>query len=132
MPLTVTEVEELRAYLSGVMNRADHHAGRVNEIALALAGAILWRKSDEHPIKVMAMEGQTKTYSGQGSAIRNLRFRTIMNRAKSKCGKAVCEGRRCIDSTTTPHCRRYAPSLKTFNVFVQPPRFDSALTGAEH
>ncbi|MBI1746127.1 MAG: hypothetical protein HYR55_06020 [Acidobacteria bacterium] len=52
MALTVTEIEELRAYLNGVMNRADHHAGNVNAIALALAGAILWRKNDEEPIKV--------------------------------------------------------------------------------
>ncbi|MBV1776122.1 hypothetical protein KSF73_10410 [Burkholderiaceae bacterium DAT-1] len=60
MALTVTEIEELRAYLNGVMNRADHHAGAVNEIALALAGAILWRKNDEEPIKVMAQHGETK------------------------------------------------------------------------
>ena len=60
MPMTVTEVEELRAYINGVMNRADHHAGDVKQIALALAGAILWRKDDEHPIKVMAHNGDTK------------------------------------------------------------------------
>lgn len=59
MALTVTEVEELRAYINGVMNRADHHAGAVNEIALALAGAILWRKNDEEPIRVMVREGKT-------------------------------------------------------------------------
>lgn len=59
MALTVTEIEELRAYLNGVMNRADHHAGEVNEIAIALTGAILWRKNDEEPIKVMVREGKT-------------------------------------------------------------------------
>ena len=59
MALTVTEIEELRAYLNGVMNRADHHADDVNEIALALAGAILWRKDDAEPIKVMVREGET-------------------------------------------------------------------------
>ncbi|NQE47512.1 hypothetical protein [Herbaspirillum rubrisubalbicans] len=59
MALTVTEIEELRSYLNGVMNRADHHAGAVNEIALALAGAILWRKNDDEPIKVMVRDGQT-------------------------------------------------------------------------
>lgn len=59
MALTVKEVEGLRTYLNGVMERADHHAGAVNEIALALAGAILWRKDDEEPIKVMAREGKT-------------------------------------------------------------------------
>jgi len=60
MALTVTEVEELRQYLRGVMERADHHAGGVNEIALALAGAILWRKDDAEPIRVMAHGGETK------------------------------------------------------------------------
>lgn len=60
MALTVTEIEELRAYVNGVMARADHHAGAVNEIALALTGAILWRKEDAEPIKVMAHNGETK------------------------------------------------------------------------
>ena len=36
MALTVTEIEELRQYIIGVMARADHHAGNVKEIALAL------------------------------------------------------------------------------------------------
>lgn len=59
MPLTITDVATLQDYLIGVMGRADHHAGKVNEIALALAGAIVWRK-DNNPIKVMVMEGETK------------------------------------------------------------------------
>ena len=60
MALTVTEIEELRAYINGVMARADHHAGNVKEIVLALAGAILWRKNDDEPIKVMAHNSETK------------------------------------------------------------------------
>lgn len=60
MPLTVTEIEGLQEYLRGVMTRADHHAGAVNEVALALTGAIIWRKDDDQPIKVMAHNGQTK------------------------------------------------------------------------
>ncbi len=60
MALTVTEIEDLRSYLNGVMERAKHHAGQVNEIALALTGAILWRKEDDEPIKVMAHNGETK------------------------------------------------------------------------
>ena len=42
------------------MERADHHAGNVKEIVLALTGAILWRKDDEEPIRIMAREGTTK------------------------------------------------------------------------
>ena len=59
MALSVTEVEQLRQYIKGVMARADHHAGSVKEIALALVGAILWRKDDEGAIKVMERDGET-------------------------------------------------------------------------
>ncbi|CAK6687328.1 hypothetical protein ICNINCKA_00181 [Synechococcus sp. CBW1107] len=41
------------------MARADHHAGNVKEIALALTGAILWRKDDTDSIKVMERQGTT-------------------------------------------------------------------------
>lgn len=44
MPLPVTDVEILQGYINGVMARADHHANEVEEIALALAGAIVWKK----------------------------------------------------------------------------------------
>lgn len=60
MALSVTEVEHLRQYIKGVMARADHHAGNVKEIALALVGVILWRKDDDGEIKVMEYGGKTK------------------------------------------------------------------------
>ncbi len=41
------------------MSRADHHADDVNEVALALAGAIIWRK-DDSPIEVLAQAGEMK------------------------------------------------------------------------
>jgi len=59
MPAQVTDVDTLKAYLEGVVTRADHHAGNVNEIALALAGAIVWRK-DPPPIEVMQRSGDMK------------------------------------------------------------------------
>lgn len=40
MATTIQNVEILRAYLSGVLDRANHHAQNVNEIALAIAGDI--------------------------------------------------------------------------------------------
>ncbi|HEX4648714.1 MAG TPA: choice-of-anchor tandem repeat GloVer-containing protein, partial [Steroidobacteraceae bacterium] len=55
----MTDVDVLRDYLNGVMIRADHHADNVNEIALALAGAIVWRK-DDSPIEVLAQAGEMK------------------------------------------------------------------------
>jgi hypothetical protein len=60
MPLTVTDVDGLRTYICGVMERASHHAGNVDEVALALVGAILWRKDDDADIKVMAKNGEAK------------------------------------------------------------------------
>jgi hypothetical protein len=57
--LTVTEIEQLCAYIYGVMVRVDHHAGNAKEIVLALAVAILWRKNDDEPIRVMAHGGET-------------------------------------------------------------------------
>ena len=59
MALTVTEIEELRSYFNDVMTRADHHAKSVTEIALALIGAIIWKKNGVDPIKVMAHNGKT-------------------------------------------------------------------------
>ncbi|MEH2444549.1 MAG: hypothetical protein V7K18_01825 [Nostoc sp.] len=59
MPLQVTDIQTLKGYIDGVMERADHHAGGVNEISLALAGEIVWRKDDD-PIQVMVRDGETK------------------------------------------------------------------------
>lgn len=57
MPATITDVDTLKLYISGVMDRADHHAGNVDAIGLALAGAIVWRK-DPDPIEVMSRGGE--------------------------------------------------------------------------
>lgn len=43
MAITAKDVEELHTYAEGVMGRADHHAGQVKGIALALLGGIIWR-----------------------------------------------------------------------------------------
>ena len=59
MALTVKDIDTLQKYIKGVMSRADHHAGNVNEIVLALAGAIVWKK-DISSIKVMERKGETK------------------------------------------------------------------------
>ena len=59
MPLAVADVDTLQEYISGVMDRAAHHAGNVDEIVLALVGAIVWRK-DDADIRVFAQNGATK------------------------------------------------------------------------
>jgi len=38
------------------MDRAEHHAGQVNEVCLAIAGAVIWRKDGD--IQVYEREGQ--------------------------------------------------------------------------
>lgn len=43
MAITATDVDVLHRYAEGVMGRADHHAGQVKGIALALLGGIIWR-----------------------------------------------------------------------------------------
>ncbi len=43
MPITANDVNVLHQYAEGVMNRADHHAGHVRGVVLALLGGIIWR-----------------------------------------------------------------------------------------
>ena len=56
MPRTVTDVDVLQEYICGVMDRADHHAGNINEVSLAIAGAVVWRKDGD--IRVYERSGQ--------------------------------------------------------------------------
>jgi integron cassette protein len=58
MPQTVSSVDALQQYIQGVMARAEHHANNVDEISLAIAGAVVWRKDGE--IEVMTREGDMK------------------------------------------------------------------------
>jgi Integron cassette protein VCH_CASS1 chain len=55
MPQQVTDVDVLRDCLRGMMDRADHHAQNVNEVALAVAGGVIWRKDDD-PLEVIVRE----------------------------------------------------------------------------
>jgi hypothetical protein len=57
MAREVTDLDVLRDYLQGVLERAGHHADNVKEIVLAIAGAVVWRKGDE-PLKIMEREGE--------------------------------------------------------------------------
>jgi hypothetical protein len=57
MPISLTTVDDLQEHLLGVFERSAHHAGEVNEVLLALSGAILWRKRPGDPVKVNTKEG---------------------------------------------------------------------------
>ena len=56
MPREISDIDILQAYLQGVIGRAEHHAKNVDEIAFAVAGAIIWRK-DSDKLEVMEHEG---------------------------------------------------------------------------
>ena len=58
MATTIHNIEVLRTYLTGVLDRANHHAQNVNEIALAIAGGIIWRTTDN--IRVLSRDGEMK------------------------------------------------------------------------
>lgn len=81
MALTVKDVDALQEYIQGVMDRADHHAENVNEIALALVGAIIWKK-DTESIKVMEKEGETKNVLWVN--IRNTKYAFVYNHNTDK------------------------------------------------
>lgn len=56
MPITANDVDVLHRYAEGVMNRADHHAGQVKGVALALLGGIIWR-GEPGSIEIKQREG---------------------------------------------------------------------------
>lgn len=54
MALSIDGIQILRNYFNGVMDRANHHAENVNEIALAILGGIIWKSTDEIQVKQYA------------------------------------------------------------------------------
>jgi hypothetical protein len=56
MAITANDVETLRIYASGVMDRADDHADHVSAAALALLGGIIW-KADPGSISIRQYDG---------------------------------------------------------------------------
>ncbi|MGV3723957.1 MAG: hypothetical protein ACO1SX_23940 [Actinomycetota bacterium] len=60
MPATVADIETLKDYIGGVMERAEHHANGVDEVCLTIAGAIIWRKDAGTELQVLARGGVMK------------------------------------------------------------------------
>lgn len=58
MPQAIASVDVLQQYIQGVMARAEHHANNVDDVSLAIAGAVVWRKEGE--LGVMTREGDMK------------------------------------------------------------------------
>ena len=57
MALTVNTLTLLNEYINGVMSRADHHGQNVNEIVLSLAGAVVWKATQD--VEVRMYNGET-------------------------------------------------------------------------
>ena len=57
MPKKIEFITELRDYFNGVMERAEHHAYDVNEIAFVLLAAVVWKADD---FKVLERMGEAK------------------------------------------------------------------------
>lgn len=93
MALTINTIRVLNDYITGVMERADHHGQNVNEIALAIAGAIIWKVTDD--IDVKEYDGQTKnvlwmTVNGNRYALSyNHTAQTIELRDRSTQGNVI-------------------------------------------
>lgn len=58
MAITISTLNILQEYLNAVLERADHHANNVNEIALAIAGGIIWKTTKD--VRVMSRNGDMK------------------------------------------------------------------------
>lgn len=54
MALTINSIEALQTYLHGVLGRANHHAGNVEGVSLALLGAVIWRADGEISVREYA------------------------------------------------------------------------------
>ena len=51
MAISINSLETLQRYLLGVLDRADHHAGNVEGVTLALLGAIVWKSDQEIEVR---------------------------------------------------------------------------------
>lgn len=54
MAISIDSIETLQNYLIGVLGRAEHHAGQVEGVALALLGAVVWRSTGEISVRKYA------------------------------------------------------------------------------
>ena len=58
MGIKMDSIGILREYFNGVLGRADHHAQEVEEVALTLMGAVIW-KAKENSIEVRSVGEKT-------------------------------------------------------------------------
>jgi len=51
MALSISTLELLNQYINSVMGRADHHGHNVNEVVLSLAGAVIWKATQDVEVR---------------------------------------------------------------------------------
>lgn len=51
MALSISTLDLLNRYINGVMGRADHHGQNVNEVVLSLAGAVIWKATQDVEVR---------------------------------------------------------------------------------
>ncbi len=113
MPRSIADVNVLRQYLEGVLTRADHHAPNVDEVALAIAGAIVWRK-DDADLEVFERDGEMKNVlwvriGGQRYSLAyNHRLQAIEVRRGSTQGPVLAS---FTNGTTNAEVRRFFEQL---------------------
>jgi len=59
VPRTITTIDDLHSYLTLVMERTQDHASEVEQIILAMAGAVILKKDVGTPIEVGTYRGNT-------------------------------------------------------------------------
>lgn len=69
MAVSIESIEELNKYFSGVVKRAEHHAGEVNDIIYPLLGFVILKASyikarfyRENPANVLTVEIDNRMY----------------------------------------------------------------------
>jgi hypothetical protein len=94
MSLVASNLEYLQFYLKNVMDASANHGETVGGVALAVIGAVLWRK-DPLPIKVRSYQGNpAKTFwvqmGGDKYAVTyNHRKRCIELRQRTQTGRVL-------------------------------------------
>ncbi len=113
MPRDITDIEILKDYIIGVMERSEHHANNIDNIVLAIVGAIIWKK-DSDPIKVHTKQGEMKNViwvkiNGNKYAFSyNHDSQSVELREESTQGSVVCS---INNSTPLDEVKKYFNNL---------------------
>lgn len=54
MAISINSIQNFQLYLNGVIDRANHHAGPVEGVSLALLGAVMWKANGVIEVKEFA------------------------------------------------------------------------------